>query len=91
MKKRICNVVENPKFNFLKKEKEEEMYNKIRKRLIKNGYKPLNNITYTFSFDCKETRNSFFSPKYTQYPYSITITTKYQTKTTSIKQIKKAA
>lgn len=54
------------KFKFIKKDREVKMYNKIRRQLIKNGLKPLDNITYTFSFDCKSKR-----PK--RYPYTITI------------------
>lgn len=68
----VCKV----KRNFLKKSREEEMYRKFRKMLIKKGYKPLNNITYTYSFDCKQTKRSNKSPNQHKYPYSIVI--KYQ-------------
>ncbi len=54
------------KMNFLKKSNEEEMYNNIVKMLLEKGYKPLNNITYHYSFDCKNTTIS-------NDPYSITI------------------
>lgn len=64
------------KRNFFKKSREEEMYRKFRKMLIKKGYKPLNNITYTYSFDCKQTKRSNKSPNQHKYPYSIVI--KYQ-------------
>lgn len=61
------------KMIFLKKECEVEMYNKIKKRLIKNGYKPLNNITYNYYFDCKQTKQSYKSPTEHKYPYTITL------------------
>ena len=59
--------MEKVKFNFLKKECEEKMYGKLVKKLLNNGYKPLNNTSYKYSFDCK----------LKQYPYSITITYKH--------------
>ena len=40
--------------NFYKKEREADCYRKYRNLLIKKGYKPLNNITYTYSFDYKK-------------------------------------
>lgn len=52
-------------FNFIKKEREVEMYGKIRKMLIGKGYKPLNNIKYTSYMDYNRTK----------YPYTITLTT----------------
>lgn len=55
------NMVE---FNFIKKEREVEMYGKIRKMLIKKGYKPLNNIRYKYCLDYKKTK----------YPYNIILT-----------------
>ena len=65
------------KFNFLKKEREVELYNKIRKKLIKKGYKPLNNITYKYSFDCKQTKISNYpfstANKLKKYPHTIII------------------
>lgn len=57
--------MEKVKFNFLKKECEEKMYGKVRRMLIKKGYKPLNNITYTSYMDYNKTK----------YPYTITLTT----------------
>lgn len=47
------------KFDFLEKESELEMYGKVREMLIKNGYKPLNNITITFSLDYKQTNSPY--------------------------------
>lgn len=63
-------------FNFFKKHRETKMYNQIKKMLIKKGYKPINNITYTYSFDCKQTKRSNKSLNQYKYPYSIVI--KYQ-------------
>jgi len=62
--------MENIIFNFIKQHREEKVYQKVRKILIKKGYKPLNNITYTYSFDCKQTKRPY-------YPYSIIIKYKY--------------
>jgi hypothetical protein len=59
------------KFNFKMKEREEEMYNQLVRRFIKLGYKPLNNITCTFSFSCKQTKRS--SNTKFNYPYTIII------------------
>lgn len=75
--KRIKNLEEmkkgnEVKMNFLKKKCMDEKYEKIRKMLIENGFKPSNNIRHSYSFDCKRTKHSFFSPA-TEYPYSITI------------------
>lgn len=51
--------------NFKKKSKEEEMYNRIKKRLIKNGYKHVSTTT--------QLHQSFRVPK---YPYQIKLTYK---------------
>ena len=67
--------------SFLKKECADKMYEKIRKMLIEEGYKPLNNITHKYTSDCKETKHSFLSPYYAKYPYTITI--HYQTLSTN--------
>lgn len=58
------------KMNFLKKSNEEEMYSNIVKMLLEKGYKPLNNTTYKYTFDCKRTET--FND-----PYSITIIYKF--------------
>ena len=50
------------KFNFKKKLREEKMYIKIINRLIKNGYKPIK-TTYSFSLTYNRKK----------YPYTITI------------------
>jgi hypothetical protein len=69
------------KLNFLVKENEEEMYNKIRERFIKNGYKPQPIIKTTFSCDCRKTKTSNypFTKENNLRPYPYTITIKYQT------------
>lgn len=63
------------KLNFLKKSSMEEKYGKIRRMLIKNGYKHINtNVTYSFS--CKESKRSNMPTKknkYRVYPFTITI------------------
>ena len=64
------------KVNCLKKKGMGEKYEKIRKMLVVGGYTPSGNITHNYSFDCKKTKESIFSPSEAQYPYSITI--KYQ-------------
>lgn len=65
------------KMNFLKKSNEEEMYSKIVKMLLKKGYKPINNTTYRYTFDCKLTKTSNYPfSKFNNlrpYPYTITI------------------
>ena len=48
--------------------------------LIKKGYKPLNIITYTYSFDCKETKRS----NKTKFNYPYTLILKYPIKTAAI-------
>ena len=63
--------------NFYKKEREADCYRKYRDLLIKKGYTPLNNITYTYSFDYKKTCRSKHSLTRFKYPYSIIV--KYQT------------
>lgn len=68
------------KRDFYKKSREEEVYKKIRKMLIKKGYKPLNIITYTYSFDCKETKRS----NKTKFNYPYTLILKYPIKTAAI-------
>ena len=70
-------IMSEYKRDFYKKSREEEIYSKIRKMLIKKGYKPLNNITYTYSFDYKKTCRSKHSLTRFKYPYSIIV--KYQT------------
>lgn len=72
MKKEI-NMKNEIVFRFFKKKREEEMYSKIRKMLIKKGYAPLNNITCNYSFDCKKTKRSNKSPRTQKYPYLITL------------------
>lgn len=47
------------KFHFKKKRREDKMYNQLRKRFIKNGYKPLNNVTYTFSHSCRDSKTYY--------------------------------
>ena len=78
-------------FNFLKKENEIEMYEKITKRFIKNGYKSTNKIIYSYSFDCKETKTSNYpltkENKARKYPYTIII----KLHNTSKKQLKLVA
>lgn len=64
------------KVNFLKKKGMGEKYEKIRKMLVVGGYTPSSNTTHHYSFDCKKSKESIFSPSEAQYPYSITI--KYQ-------------
>lgn len=54
------SIIENEiEFKFLKKKCEGKMYNQLRKRFIKNGYKPLNNVTYTFSHSCRDTKTYY--------------------------------
>ena len=66
--------------NFYKKEREADCYRKYRNLLIKKGYKPLNIITYTYSFDCKETKRS----NKTKFNYPYTLILKYPIKTAAI-------
>ena len=49
---------------FSEKMSEVEKYNYIKNQLIRKGYKPLNNITYTTKLNYSET----------VFPYTITIT-----------------
>ena len=46
-------------FNFKKKHCEEKFYNKLKKRLIKNGYKPLSEPTISYSFTVKKRKYPF--------------------------------
>lgn len=56
-------MTQNKVYGFSKKMSEVEKYNYIKNQLIGKGFKPLNNITYTTKFDCRET----------VFPYTITI------------------
>ena len=73
-------IISEYKRDFYKKSREEEIYSKIRKMLIKKGYKPLNIITYTYSFDCKETKRS----NKTKFNYPYTLILKYPINTAAI-------
>lgn len=63
-------------FNFFTKDSEVELYNKLKKQLIKKGYIQLNNTKCYYSFDCKKTKKSNKPEDKGHYPYSIKVSRK---------------
>ncbi len=61
--------------NFYKKECFNKKYQSIVNHLLKNGYKSLNNTTFTITQDLVETRKNYFDDFTKPYPYSIKVST----------------